>query len=70
HFIPDPEIFTETTVYDYDLLANRVRELAFLTKGVNITIEDKREGQERKNEYHYEGGIKSYVEYLNRSKEV
>lgn len=70
HFVPDPEIFTETTVYDYDLLANRVRELAFLTKGVNITIEDKREGQERKNEYHYEGGIKSYVEYLNRSKEV
>ncbi|MGM0949266.1 MAG: DNA topoisomerase (ATP-hydrolyzing) subunit B [Bacillota bacterium] len=70
HFFPDPEIFTETTVYDYDLLANRVRELAFLTKGVNITIEDKREGQERKNEYHYEGGIKSYVEYLNRSKEV
>ncbi|NTU28344.1 DNA topoisomerase (ATP-hydrolyzing) subunit B [Bacillus tequilensis] len=70
HFVPDPEIFTETTVYDYDLLANRVRELAFLTKGVNITIEDKREGQERKHEYHYEGGIKSYVEYLNRSKEV
>ncbi|MFD3204218.1 DNA gyrase subunit B, partial [Bacillus sp. LR_5] len=70
HFVPDPEIFSETTEYDYDLLANRVRELAFLTKGVNITIEDKREGQERKNEYHYEGGIKSYVEYLNRSKEV
>ncbi|MEC1650172.1 DNA topoisomerase (ATP-hydrolyzing) subunit B [Bacillus vallismortis] len=69
-FFPDPEIFTETTEYDYDLLANRVRELAFLTKGVNIMIEDKREGQERKNEYHYEGGIKSYVEYLNRSKEV
>lgn len=70
HFVPDSEIFTETTEYEYDLLANRVRELAFLTKGVNITIEDKREGQERKNEYHYEGGIKSYVEYLNRSKEV
>ncbi|MEC1292084.1 DNA topoisomerase (ATP-hydrolyzing) subunit B [Bacillus mojavensis] len=70
HFVPDPEIFSETTEYEYDLLANRVRELAFLTKGVNITIEDKREGQERKNEYHYEGGIKSYVEYLNRSKEV
>ncbi|KAF1679193.1 MULTISPECIES: DNA topoisomerase (ATP-hydrolyzing) subunit B [Bacillus] len=70
HFVPDPEIFSETTEYDYDLLANRVRELAFLTKGVNITIEDKREGQERKHEYHYEGGIKSYVEFLNRSKEV
>ncbi|SCA83828.1 DNA gyrase subunit B [Bacillus glycinifermentans] len=70
HFAPDPEIFTETTVYDYDTLATRVRELAFLTKGVKITIEDKREGKERKNEYCYEGGIKSYVEHLNRSREV
>ena len=47
HFVPDPEIFKETTVYDYDLLSNRVREL-LPDKGVNITIEDKREGQERK----------------------
>ncbi|RCK13113.1 hypothetical protein DT075_06240 [Bacillus licheniformis] len=53
-----------------DTLATRVRELAFLTKGVKITIEDKREGKERKNEYCYEGGIKSYVEHLNRSREV
>lgn len=70
HFVPDPEIFTETIEFDYDTLANRVRELAFLTKGVNIIIEDLREGKERKNEYCYEGGIKSYVEHLNRSKEV
>lgn len=70
HFVPDPEIFTETIEFDYDILANRVRELAFLTKGVNIIIEDLREGKERKNEYCYEGGIKSYVEHLNRSKEV
>lgn len=70
HFKPDPEIFTETTEYDYDTLATRVRELAFLTKGVKITIEDKREGKECKNEYCYEGGIKSYVEHLNRSREV
>ncbi len=70
HFVPDPEIFTETIEFDYDTLANRVRELAFLTKGVKIIIEDLREGQERKNEYCYEGGIKSYVEHLNRSKEV
>ncbi|MPQ27326.1 DNA topoisomerase (ATP-hydrolyzing) subunit B [Bacillus paralicheniformis] len=70
HFKPDPEIFTETTEYDYDTLATRVRELAFLTKGIKITIEDKREGKERKNEYCYEGGIKSYVEHLNRSREV
>ncbi|MEH7803014.1 MULTISPECIES: DNA topoisomerase (ATP-hydrolyzing) subunit B [Bacillus] len=70
HFVPDTEIFTETIEFDYDTLANRVRELAFLTKGVNIVIEDLREGKERRNEYCYEGGIKSYVEHLNRSKEV
>ncbi|AIZ62172.1 DNA topoisomerase (ATP-hydrolyzing) subunit B [Bacillus safensis] len=70
HFVPDPEIFNETIEFDYDTLANRVRELAFLTKGVNIIIEDLREGKERRNEYCYEGGIKSYVEHLNRSKEV
>ncbi len=70
HFVPDPEIFTETIEFDYDTLANRVRELAFLTKGVNIIIEDLREGKERRNEYCYEGGIKSYVGHLNRSKEV
>ncbi len=70
HFIPDREIFTETIEYDYDTLATRVRELAFLTKGVKITIEDTREGKEQKNEYCYEGGIKSYVEHLNRSREV
>ncbi|HZG73064.1 MAG TPA: DNA topoisomerase subunit B, partial [Chondromyces sp.] len=69
HFTPDPEIFTETLEYEYDTLANRLRELAFLNRGIKITIEDKRDG-ERKNEYHYEGGIKSYVEHLNRSKEV
>lgn len=70
HFKPDPEIFQETTVYDYDILANRLRELAFLNRGIKITIEDKREGGERKNEYYYEGGIKSYVEHLNRTREV
>ncbi|WP_409254405.1 DNA topoisomerase (ATP-hydrolyzing) subunit B [Bacillus sp. SCS-153A] len=69
HFKPDPEIFTETTEYEYDILANRLRELAFLNKGIKIIIEDKRV-EDKKNEYHYEGGIKSYVEHLNRSKEV
>ncbi|KKI89753.1 DNA gyrase subunit B [Bacillus sp. SA1-12] len=69
HFKPDPEIFTETTVYDYEILANRIRELAFLNRGLKITIEDKRETK-RSNEYHYEGGIKSYVEHLNRTREV
>ncbi|MEH7237909.1 DNA topoisomerase (ATP-hydrolyzing) subunit B [Bacillus sp. JJ1562] len=69
HFKPDGEIFTETLEYDFDTLATRLRELAFLTRGVKITIEDKREENKRK-EYHYEGGIKSYVEHLNRTKEV
>ncbi|KAB2330828.1 DNA topoisomerase (ATP-hydrolyzing) subunit B [Cytobacillus depressus] len=69
HFKPDPEIFTETTVYDFETLANRIRELAFLNRGLKITIEDKREDG-KKLEYMYEGGIKSYVEHLNRSKEV
>jgi len=70
HFKPDPEIFTETTVYDYDTLATRIRELAFLNRGVHIVIEDKRIEPVKQNEYHYEGGIKSYVEHLNRTKEV
>ncbi len=68
-FKPDGEIFQETLEYDYDTLATRLRELSFLNKGVKITIEDKRV-ENKKNEYHYEGGIKSYVEHLNRSKEV
>ena len=69
HFVPDSEIFTETLEYDFDTLATRVRELAFLNKGIKISIEDKR-GEGKLKEFHYEGGIKSYVEHLNRSKEV
>ncbi|PLR80649.1 DNA topoisomerase (ATP-hydrolyzing) subunit B [Bacillus canaveralius] len=69
HFKPDPQIFTETLEYDYDTLANRLRELAFLNRGLTITIEDKR-AENKRNEYFYEGGIKSYVEHLNRTKEV
>ncbi|PGL72878.1 DNA topoisomerase (ATP-hydrolyzing) subunit B [Bacillus sp. AFS055030] len=69
HFKPDAEIFTETTVYEFDILANRLRELAFLNRGIRLTIEDRRENKQKK-EFHYEGGIKSYVEHLNRSKEV
>ena len=70
HFKPDGEIFKETLEYEYETLANRVRELAFLNRDIRITIEDKREGLEKRKEYHYEGGIKSYVEHLNRNKEV
>ena len=69
HFVPDSEIFTEILEYDFDTLATRVRELAFLNKGIKISLEDKR-GEGKLKEYHYEGGIKSYVEHLNRSKAV
>ncbi|HHF7010659.1 DNA topoisomerase (ATP-hydrolyzing) subunit B [Streptococcus mutans] len=70
HFTPDPEIFTETTEFDFDKLAKRIQELAFLNKGLKISITDKRSGQERKEEFHYEGGIVSYVEFINKNKEV
>ncbi len=70
HFVPDPEIFTETTIFNFDKLATRVRELAFLNKGLKISIEDKREEKPVLKEYHYEGGIKSYVEHLNANKDV
>lgn len=68
-FKADPEIFKETTVYEFDILAHRVRELAYLNRGIRISIIDEREGQERRNDYHYEGGIKSYVEHMNEKKE-
>jgi len=70
HFKPDTEIFTETIEYEFDTLATRIRELAFLNKGLKLTIEDKRGEEVKISEYHYEGGIKSYVEHLNKSKEV
>ncbi|MDQ0209146.1 DNA gyrase subunit B [Alkalicoccobacillus murimartini] len=69
-FKPDPEIFKETQVYEFDTLASRLRELAFLNKGLTIHIEDTREDQEKVSTYFYEGGIGSFVEHLNRSKEV
>lgn len=68
NFLPDPAIFTETTVFEYERLKKRIRELAFLNKGLRITIEDKRLDQEEKDSFHYEGGIKSYVQYLNQHK--
>ena len=68
-FKPDHEIFEETE-YDFEVLANRLRELAFLNKGIAITLIDKREEEERIEKYHYEGGIKEFVSYLNRNKEV
>ncbi|KKK39755.1 DNA gyrase subunit B [Mesobacillus campisalis] len=69
HFVPDGEIFTETLEYDYDTLATRLQELAFLNKGISISIHDKR-GEGKENEYLYEGGIISYVEHLNTGQGV
>lgn len=67
-FKADAEIFKETTEYDFNKLATRVRELAFLNKGLKISIEDRREEEPVRLDYHYDGGIKSYVSYLNQTK--
>lgn len=68
-FLPDDTIFEET-VFEFDTLKSRLREMAFLTKGIKIILRDKREEEEKVREFHYEGGIREYVEYLNKSKEV
>lgn len=70
HFLPDPDIFVETTVYDSKILTTRIRELAFLNKGLKITITDKRVENPKTKEFHYVGGIKHYVEFLNKGKDV
>ncbi|MBQ6623710.1 MAG: DNA topoisomerase (ATP-hydrolyzing) subunit B [Mogibacterium sp.] len=67
-FWPDPDIFDET-VYDYDTLQRRLREMAFLNKGLSISLEDKRVSPHRKDHFYFEGGIKEFVEYLNKNKE-
>ncbi len=67
-FLPDKEIF-EDTIYDYDVLKNRLREMAFLTKGIKIILKDTRE-EEKEETFHYEGGIQEYVAYLNHNKQV
>ncbi len=65
-FLPDKQIFEET-VFDFGTLKQRLREIAFLTKGLKIILRDKREEEEKTAEFHYEGGIREYVQYLNRS---
>src|SRR5699024_12811712 len=70
NFKPDPEIFNETTEYDYDILKNRLRELAFLNRKLTITLEDERDVEREKVEFYYEGGLQSYFELMNRTKEV
>ena len=69
-FLPDKEIFQETTVYEYNILKSRLREMAFLTKGIKIVLKDAREGIEQERVFYYEGGIKEFVEYLNKSKDA
>ena len=70
HFYPDPDIFTETTTFDDKILKNRIRELAFLNKGLKLTFTDKRKESAETDVYHFEGGIKEYVSYLDRNSEV
>ena len=69
-FWPDPEIFTETTEFDYDTLQHRLREMAFLNKGIKITLTDEREGKKKKEVFHYEGGLKEFVKHLNSNKDA
>ncbi len=69
HFLPDPEIFEET-VFTYDILKQRLRETAFLTKGLKINLIDLREGIEQNRTFHYEGGIKEFVAYINKSRQA
>ena len=68
HFLPDDTIFEET-VFDYDVLKQRFRETAFLTKGLKINLADLREGMEQEHSFHYEGGIKEFVHFLNHSRQ-
>ncbi|MGX7077846.1 DNA topoisomerase (ATP-hydrolyzing) subunit B [Globicatella sanguinis] len=70
NFLPDPTIFRETIDFNYTKLMQRVRELAFLNKGLRLTITDVRDEREQEDSFHYEGGIKSYVEYLNENKQA
>lgn len=67
-FWPDPEIF-ETTVFDFATLEHRLREMAFLNNGIKIIFKDEREGQKKNETYHYEGGIKEFVQFINESKD-
>lgn len=68
-FWPDPEIF-KTTVFDYDILEHRLREMAFLNKGIKIIFKDERDGKKRNETFHYEGGIKEFVKFQNQNKDA
>lgn len=69
NFIPDPTIFIETVNFQYDILKNRIQELAFLNRGLQISLEDKRVDQEAEDTFYYEGGLESFIHYINEDKE-
>ena len=71
-FLADPTIFTETTVYDHEIIRDRLRQLAFLNKGIRLVFNDERQEDDKKKHYdfYFEGGLKQYIEYLNKSKTV
>lgn len=70
HFVPDETIFSETTVFEYEILSKRLKELAYLNAGINITFSDHRGEEIRQDVFCYQGGIKEYVEYMNREKDT
>jgi DNA gyrase subunit B len=70
HFMPDDQVFEDVGAFSFDTLKRRLRELAFLNAGIRIELEDRREEEMKKGEYYYEGGIKSFVEYLNKTKDA
>ncbi len=67
-FQPDPTIFTDTTTYDYEVIRDRMRQVAYLNRGIKISVEDKRPGKERRETFCYKGGIKEYVLFINNNK--
>jgi len=67
-FKPDPEIFVETTTYDYNIIRDRLKQVAFLNRGIKIVVSDEREGQKASETFCYQGGIKEYVQYINHNK--
>ncbi len=68
-FWPDPEIFQESVEFDYETLQHRLREMAFLNKGIKITLTDERDGKKKKDVFHFEGGLKEFVKFLNNNKD-
>lgn len=69
HFVPDPEIFTQTTVFSFNIIAGRMRELAFLNPQITIELVDEREDEDKRESFHFEGGVKDFVRFLDETRE-